>query len=586
MDRTSDKAHDKSGEKGEGKVHESKAHEGMGVVHEVKAHESTTEKKVSQEEWWKKIREVSEANQRKGEVHHESHSEVKGKVKQRSENAVNKFSRNVFFISLGLFLIAFVVRFYFIFFVTDPQNAGVGWYNDSYHHWQIAYLTKEIGLGNSFLRLWDLTGMEYFWGFLQPILLTILYTITGTADILVSRLMNSFIGSLSVVFLFLLTRKYFNWQAGVGAALIAIFNPVGIFTDTSGMQEPLAILMMLIGIFLWPERPFFTGFFLFLASLSRAEYWVFAIILMLVLLIFDKRNDKKLVLGISYFGPILLYLKYLLDKTGNAIYPIYWNFMGNAAGEWQADIPLTQQQEMIRLVFLVILVIFVIVGIYLVWKKPRLYIFSLLGVGNFMFLSLFVGFTEYLKSYLPRFWVDRIFWMPYLWLGFVVAVVVLYFLPRYVRYVGGIVGWAVVVGVVVVLQFVWAPINTYRAGGDNYLNTRSEMAAEIVAFYKGGSVLIPGNDAILDYELYKNGIPGKAFRGEMFDPYFYFTEADPYEKWAKKNRRVVLDWLKREDIKLLVFDQNTERYAELVKREPDRFVKLGHVDQLEIYEVK
>lgn len=104
---------------------------------------------------------------------------------------------------LLIFVIAFVTRAYVLFRVTDPQNAGAEvWYSDVYHHWQIAYLTKEIGVHQGFLRLWDLKGMEYFWGLGHPLISMLLMTITGSSNILVTRLLSVGMGSLGLVFFF------------------------------------------------------------------------------------------------------------------------------------------------------------------------------------------------------------------------------------------------------------------------------------------------------------------------------------------------------------------------------------------------
>ena len=37
-------------------------------------------------------------------------------------------------------------RILYVFVFSDPQNPGGGAYTDVWHHWHIAYLTKEIGL--------------------------------------------------------------------------------------------------------------------------------------------------------------------------------------------------------------------------------------------------------------------------------------------------------------------------------------------------------------------------------------------------------------------------------------------------------
>ncbi|MFQ5922275.1 MAG: hypothetical protein ACE5M4_05475, partial [Anaerolineales bacterium] len=55
----------------------------------------------------------------------------------------------------SLITLAAIARLYVLFFVTEPQNPGLGWYGDVFHHWQIAYLSQEIGFSEGFLRLWD-----------------------------------------------------------------------------------------------------------------------------------------------------------------------------------------------------------------------------------------------------------------------------------------------------------------------------------------------------------------------------------------------------------------------------------------------
>ena len=62
--------------------------------------------------------------------------------KRASESWINA---RTLAIAAGVFLLAAVPRLVVIFFVTDPQNPGIGWYGDTFHHWQIAYLSMEIG---------------------------------------------------------------------------------------------------------------------------------------------------------------------------------------------------------------------------------------------------------------------------------------------------------------------------------------------------------------------------------------------------------------------------------------------------------
>src|SRR5579864_9441366 len=56
----------------------------------------------------------------------------------------------------GVAASAAIPRLLYLFVFTDPENPGLGAYNDVWHHWQIAYLTKEIGLSApGGPRLWE-----------------------------------------------------------------------------------------------------------------------------------------------------------------------------------------------------------------------------------------------------------------------------------------------------------------------------------------------------------------------------------------------------------------------------------------------
>jgi len=48
--------------------------------------------------------------------------------------------------TLALAAGAAIPRLLYLFVFSDPENPGVRRYGDVWHHWQIAYLTKETGL--------------------------------------------------------------------------------------------------------------------------------------------------------------------------------------------------------------------------------------------------------------------------------------------------------------------------------------------------------------------------------------------------------------------------------------------------------
>jgi hypothetical protein len=83
--------------------------------------------------------------------------------------------------------VAALPRLLYLFVFSDPENSGLGAYNDVWHHWQIAYLTKEIRLSApGGPRLWDLKGLDYFWGVLHPLLMVAVFDATGSIDIVLN----------------------------------------------------------------------------------------------------------------------------------------------------------------------------------------------------------------------------------------------------------------------------------------------------------------------------------------------------------------------------------------------------------------
>ncbi len=504
---------------------------------------------------------------------------TKGKPVQKKRLVLGDILPPLLFFSLAL-----AVRLFFLFKVEDPQNSHPGWYEDAYHHWQIAYLSLKVGFHQGFLRLWDLKGMEYFWGLLHPLILAALMAIFNTPNIILARLLSLTCGTLSIVLVWVLVKRYFGKQAGAAAALLAALNPIAIYSDVSGMQEPLGILMMLTGMLFWPQRAILAGLFWMLAGMVRAEYWLIGIGLMGVVIFARQKAETKVFAFLGYGLMALAYMKYLLDKTGNAIYPMFWNFLGNMKGEWQADILPSSEQLMIKKVYIGILVAVLFFGLWLFRKRPPYLVFFALGLGNWLILSISVGLSKYLLSYLSRFWVDRVMILPYMFLGIWLAVFLFHFLGK--KWLS-LVAWALVLIVLAVSQLAWRPIWHWRGVIQDTWASRQGVAEEVAQYYQGDKILMFEDLPATTYWLvYHGGIKGENLVGQMFDPYYYM-EGDPYLNWGE-NRKIVLNWLKEDNIHLLAFFSSRQRYTELVTREPQYFEKLVFDPRwnLNIYRVK
>ena len=512
--------------------------------------------------------------------------EITGNQEEGEGDESKKVKSN--FLELGLiFILAIVPRLLYIFVFSDPNFTG--WYTDVFHHWQIAFLSKEIGFHQGFLRLWDFKGMEFFWGLLHPLVLVILFYITGSISILIPRLLSTFGGALSIVLLFLLMRRYFNQATAWATAILASFFPLTLFSNTTGMQEELAMPFLLGGMLLWPSSPVLIGLFFALASMVRAEYWLFALGLAFSTLFFRKHRDKALVLILSYLLFIAIYMKYLANHTGNWIYPIYWNFLASVKGEWFLDLPIVGEKLVAQTISRGIFAFGVLGALVTLIKRSKHMLLYLYGFGNIVFIGFMVGFGSYVKGYIPRFWVDRLYNWPYLFAMMLIVIALFYYLPKLAGKLSTTVyvfSWLLLLTGLVVSQIIWKPINFFMQPVAAIYKSEKHWAAQIAGAYQDGTILLPEDRPYITYFLahdYK--IPGKNMEGQMFDPFFYFKDQEnPFSNWGEE-RKIVLDWLKRDNIKLLVLTTPKSTYQGLIDREPDLFKKLPSEQEILLYEV-
>jgi hypothetical protein len=496
-------------------------------------------------------------------------------VPNTPEKAKSGISLGALALPIVFFVGALAASLFVVFVMTDPQNPGLGWYGDVYHHWQIAFLSQEVGFSEGFLRLWDFKGLEFFWGLLHPLTLIALFNITGSIDIVIPRLVSVFFGAVSVTFLFLLLRRYFGLGVAIAGALLAGFNPISIYSDSVGMQEPLGLALLLGGLLLLERRPAFAGICWALAGMVRAEYWVFGAGLLFVALISQRYRDQRIPLAIGWAAPTLLYMKYMLDYTGNPIYPIYWNFLAGTAGRWMEDVVLNTEQLAVRLVARIILILSVAAAGWVLWRRPKGKLFLLLGLGNIIMLGIVLGLGKYINGYITRVLVDRLLALPYGYIGIFLAIALLYVLPRHMPRRSALVfGWAAIIAVFGVAQLVWEPLMGYYDPLRGVWEKERVLADEVAARYQSGTISIPEDRQALTYALARfHGIEGKNLDGQMYDPFAYI-EGNPFTNWDQ-NRQVIRAWLVDRDISMLVFYRGKANYEEMVAREPGWFVNVG-----------
>lgn len=493
-------------------------------------------------------------------------------------------------IALLIFIVALGVRLYFLFYVTDPQNPGDGWAGDVFHHWQIAYLTREVGLKEAFLRLWDLKGMEYFWGPLHPLLMILMFKISGNVSIVNARVLSLIFGSLFVGTLYLLGKKYWNRSVGLAASLLAAVNPVAILDDTFGLLEPIGFFLIFAGLLILETAPFVAGIIWALASTVRAEAWIYGLILLFLSYRVLKKPGQLAKVFIGWFVPTIIYMKYLLDHTGNPVYPIWWNYLANARGVWATEIIYTPYQLYIKPYLIAWLIISLLLLIIIWWRdKSKGSIIILFCLANWIFIAGMMGLTHYLTGFQPWFWYIRFFEYPYIFAGLFVSIFFFYLIPKLIpifrNYYVSWIFWIPIVVIAIVLQLIfWKPIlekyDSTRPAWEMTKNTAKAFGDE----YKDGKVLIIEGDPNITYALvYYNHINGENIIGQMFDPFFYI-DGDAFDNWGE-NREKVLGFIKDENIKLILLYDVSERYFKMFEREKEyfEFVKQIENTRLLIY---
>lgn len=502
------------------------------------------------------------------------------------EPAVEAAPAPAWYWTLGLVLVALLPRLIYLFFVSNPENAGDNWYGDTYHHWQIAYLTKEVGLtAPGGPRLWDLKGLEYFWGVLQPLLLVALFFVTGSIDIVLERLLSVAFGVLVVVLIFHLCRRHWGMRVAVPATLFATFVPTSVFNDGQGILEPIGVGLTLLGIWLWPKRGLWTGVSWALAAWARAEAWVFAIGMIVASFLRREGSRQRVPMLAGWLVLMLVYMKVMLDRTGNPIYPLSENFLNNALGRWEYATTLTPDQVAVRPVLGVLLALAALGLAWTLWKRPNGYMFLIFGMGYWVFTAGTLGFTAYLKSWQWWFWYIRFFTFPYQFAGVLAAIALFYLLPRW---------WgdrrvlplSITTGVVVLVavQAAWAPIlSVYRSTEPLWAQTLS--AGQLIGgIYgrpenRGGIVNIPETRPDLTYVLARfDGVDGTHIVGQLYDPFYDLPAGYRYADHPDVAGVLMQCWLSDTHTRLFVVDQGLKpNYVGFIADHPDWFSEVARV---------
>lgn len=465
-----------------------------------------------------------------------------------------------------------IPRVVYLFAFSDPENAGVG-FTDAYHHWQIAYLTKEIGLSRG-PRLWDMRGFEYWWGLLHPAVMNLVFFATGSTDIVLDRIVSALFGVACVVLIFLICHRYWGMSVAIASAAFASLLPAAVFNDSAGLAEPLSVALVLLGIWLAPARGFWAGVAWGLAAMARTEAWLFTAGLVVAWLIGARRRPSRWWPVTGWAATMLLYAKFLLDQTGNPIYPLYWTyyFVFSSQG---GPLPLqTSFEHAVRPLLYVAAALCAGGVAWTLWKPPRSYLLLVYGFGYAAYSFATYPFVDA--------WKERRFELAFDFGAILVAVLLFEVLPRYVARVRPL-SWAAAAVALAALQVSWLPIQSaYDATAPAWSNDVS-LGRAIGAVYnqpqfRGGVVAMPGDEPDLVYTMARFGnVPGDHLTSEFYDPFYYLPGGYTYAGHRDLVGPLLQCWLSKTGTRLLLvppqsaFNHSVADYQAFMGDHPDWF---------------
>ena len=471
--------------------------------------------------------------------------------------------------------LAAATRLCYLFFFNTVENAGES-ATDAYHHWQIAYLTKEVGLSHG-LRLWDMRGWEYVWGPLHPLLMNVLFFATGSVDLVLARLLSLAFGLLAVALIFALCHRFWGLGVAVIAAAFAGLSPVSVFNDVAGMAEPIAIALVLLGIWLAPRHGFWAGVAWAVASTARVEAWLFGVGLVAAWLIAN-RGASRAPLVLGWGLGMGIYAAWLLAHTGNPIYPFYvgFQFVGLSAGGTGG---LASSNVALWAVFVGAALVALGAALWSAWRRPPSYLLLSYGFGYWA-LSL----ATYLRYEAE--WKERRFELPLDFAAILLAVWIVRWVPQRLPRIRPLALPAAAAGVVVA-QLLWVPVqNAYAATDASYRYARS-LAHDVGAVYnrpeyRGGVLNMPGDEPSLLYFLVRDeGVRGDRVTSQFYDPFYYLPPGYRYVDHRAAAGPLLQCWLSKTQTRLFLISPpgplsaSNQDYAAFIADHPDWFQDVG-----------
>jgi hypothetical protein len=155
-------------------------------------------------------------------------------------------------------------------------------------------------------------------------------------------------------------------------------------------------------------------------------------------------------------------MAFLSARTGNPIYPLYWNYLANAGGLWMK--PLIASQQAARPWFVALWAMATVGLLTTLWRRPRSYLLLLYGFGSCALVFGLFGLTAFITEWYPWRWMMWILAFPYDFAALLVAIGLFVVVPRYVGRGVRQLTWVMAGVLLVGVQLTWIPIETAYTG--------------------------------------------------------------------------------------------------------------------------
>lgn len=417
-------------------------------------------------------------------------------------------------IALGIVSVGLAIRLFSLLFITPTDFR---W--ESYHYWQIAYYTLHVGTKH--LRMWDLGGMEYFWGPLPIWIQSTLLWILRTKSITPFRVFNTMIGSVTIFLSYKIGLRYGNTTSAKVSAVIAAVNPILVFNSIVGMEETLGVFFILLSLLVMNDNWVYGGIFLGLASLCRIEFWPLSLGLIFSIYLFerDRYNSQWFSVLIGWMIPLVPYMIHLQFATGNAIYPFYWNFLGNIAGVWNP----WYVDPLIRGVFSVILVASVVSYLVLFKYRKRIGEYYIILITAFGFMG-YHGLVYAVSGTAPLF--ERFFVLDAALVSCLVGIISIRMPSKRIA--------SIVIGMILLVSYALSV--QYYVKEQYPIRDRNEFTDILIEEYSGGTIL--SDMPMITYRLIQKG--GISYINILGTIYANYQSPDTALEWLRKENATYL----------------------------------------------